>query len=80
MAEMPWLFNDLNCGEVWRGLDPSGAESDPVAGFYQHGDEPSGSLKARNLLTDKITLSAHEEPRSVGLVCFSVREKYGFCT
>jgi hypothetical protein len=29
----------------WCGLDRSGSRSGPVEGFYEHDNEPSGSIK-----------------------------------
>jgi hypothetical protein len=34
------------------GLDSSGSEQRPVADPCEHGNEPSGSVKAGNLLTE----------------------------
>jgi hypothetical protein len=43
---------------VWAcGLDSSGSEWDPVAGSCGHGNEPSGSIYAGNLLTSWATIS-----------------------
>jgi hypothetical protein len=35
------------------GLDSSGSEEGPVAVSCEHGNEPSSSIKAGNLLTSK---------------------------
>jgi hypothetical protein len=32
------------------GLDASGSGQGPVAGFYEHGNEPLGSIKGRVFL------------------------------
>jgi hypothetical protein len=34
-----------------RGLDASGLGQEPIAGSCEHGNEPSGSIKAGNCLT-----------------------------
>jgi hypothetical protein len=39
-----WILQRLG-GMVWYGLDRSGSELGPVEGSYEHGNEPSGSLK-----------------------------------
>jgi hypothetical protein len=33
------------------GLDSSGLGQGPVAGSYEHGNEPSGTIKAGNFVT-----------------------------
>jgi hypothetical protein len=38
-------------GRGKRGLDSSGSRQRPVAGPCEHGNEPSGSIKAGNFLT-----------------------------
>jgi hypothetical protein len=52
--------------------------SDPVAGFCQHGDETSGTIKACNFLTSRTVITVHEAPCSD---CFlSSSERDASCT
>jgi hypothetical protein len=49
---LKWTLGDR---DRWGELDSAGSGSGPVAGFCEHGSEPSGSIRKQDIFFEKLS-------------------------